>query len=450
MYNYKKIIINHKLTSIILFSIMAINTISANAILSDYCAISYNAESHIIKGVPYIGQETGIDCEICSFTMLVQYLGKNYRLYDIFYLTGSGHTLLYKPISEFKKISNKLSPPCLNPGSISSIWKKDWYLISNITGTECNITYNEEKLDESTKQAAWEEYWNRVKTYINNDVPVYTHIDMSLLTYNKKYKYFKEGSGVCHAIVIVGYNETNGTVCINDPAPAYDGRPEEGMYFYENLSTLREAVENSTKSSFIIYKYGYLTITLEDKSEPMLKEMAYKMVHFRNLAKMDGSPWAYDNIFTEDGNRLGINALKSFKKDMKPLKIIGRIPIWIFIRIGANIIYPNSSANSQIPFYSMPYFISIIKDEKLFTSEALLEIDNCSFCKTEAHLFQNESQKFGEIYDLYDQLVKMIDKKQYIRVIIKTIPIFYKINKIIDEIIEIEEMILNEGQSELK
>jgi len=395
-------------------------------------------EWHVIKDVPYVGQETGIDCELCSFTMLVHYLKKNYSLYDIFYLTGSGHALSYKPKSESKTINAKLMPPKLNPGSISSIWEEDWYLISDILGVNCNITYKEEKVDENTRQEAWEEYWNRVKTSINKDIPVYTHIDMSVLSYNKKHNIFPVGSGICHAIVIVGYNETNETICINDPGPAYDGHPEEGKYFYENFSFFKEAVEKSTKSPFVIYRYGYLTITLENKSESLPKKQAYEIVHFRNLGKMNGCKWAYDSIFLEDKNQLGINALKSYRKDMRLLKLIIKAPIWIIIGFSAKIKHPNSSA----PFNTIPYFIKVIKDEKQFISIALSKISNCSFCKNEAHLFQNESQKWSELYDLYYQFVKIIDNKQYIKAMIKMMPIFYKMNKVIDEIIEIERMIL--------
>ena len=418
---------------------------TSNSLLLNFEKL-YKDDWHIIKNVPYVGQETGFDCEICSFTMLSHYLEKNYSLYDIFYLTGSGHALSYKPRSEFKNLSQKLSPPQINPGSLYSIWKKDWYLISDILGVSCNITYLDEDIDKKNKKEAWEEYWDRVKTYIKNDIPVYTHVDMSFLSYNKKHKIFPEGEGICHAIVIVGYNETNETVCINDPGPAYDGYPEEGMYFFENFSRLKKAVENSTKSPFIIYKYGYLTLTLENKSKPLPKELAYEMIHYRNLGKMDGRPWSYDGIFIEENKQLGINALNYYKLDMNPLRIAYNVPYWIFVRIFARIIDKNSTA----PFYFMLDFIRVIRDEKKFVSQSLLKIKNCSFCKNEADLFENESQKWGEIYVLYRQFINIIEQGKYFKVFFKMIPIFFKMNKIIDEIIVIEKMILKNECSNMK
>ncbi|HEC86328.1 MAG TPA: hypothetical protein ENI49_00410, partial [Thermoplasmatales archaeon] len=46
---------------------------------------------HIIKGVPYVSMETGRECELSSIAMLVNYLGKNYSLHELFYLIGAGH-----------------------------------------------------------------------------------------------------------------------------------------------------------------------------------------------------------------------------------------------------------------------------------------------------------------------------------------------------------------------
>ena len=199
-------------------------------------------DCYVIKDVPYIGQETGIDCGICSFSMLVHYLEKNYGLHDLFYLTGSGHALGYDSGTIIKKIIPGLRPPMISPGSLECIWRDDWEYISNILGVKCNIEYTINIVDEEEN---WDEYWTRVKTYITNDTPVYTHIDMSVLTYNKKYNDYPVGSGICHAIVVVGYNETNGTVCINDPGPAYDGRPEEGRYFFtRTLVILKSLLKN--------------------------------------------------------------------------------------------------------------------------------------------------------------------------------------------------------------
>ena len=58
---------------------------------------SSNNECHVIDGVPFVAQETGYDCELSSFAMLVRYFEPNYSFHEIFYLIGAGYALASRP-----------------------------------------------------------------------------------------------------------------------------------------------------------------------------------------------------------------------------------------------------------------------------------------------------------------------------------------------------------------
>lgn len=396
-------------------------------------------QSHLVEDVPYVGQETGIDCELCSFTMLVQHLQKDYTLHDMFYLIGAGHALGGNgALQKLKHIKQIFLPPEIDPGSIECIWKNDWQYLEPILGVKTHIIYTEHPKD---SEKAWEDYWQRVKTYLINDAPVYTQIDMSKLTYYIKNNVFPPNSpAICHAIVLVGFNESNSTVCINDPEPAYDGKPEAGQYVYENISTLHDAVIRATESSFVIYKFGYLTITLENVSNALPKKQAVEITRYRNIQKMKGCPCSYDPVFVEPGAKFGIRALKLYKNKMQIIKVLPKLPTWFILNRGAQLF--SEDDNSTFPFGLISTFIPTIKLEKQFAAETLLKYCDTASCHLEGILLQNESEKWGEFYLSYNEFVELLKNKGLGSTLFLSINLLRHMQEILGDLIHIEEEII--------
>ena len=88
-----------------------------------------------------------------------------------------------------------------------------------------------------------------------------------------------------HVIVITGYNDTNHSVCYNDPNAGYYGDSRYGDYAWMPLSTLREARETSD----ISFSFTYTPV-----SPPLSKEAAFQEAFQRNIDALAGSitdPW---------------------------------------------------------------------------------------------------------------------------------------------------------------
>lgn len=396
-------------------------------------------DSYIIENVPYVSMHTDGDCELAAFTMLVRYLNKNFSYNDVFYFVGVGYALASRSriISwNFPSIPLK---PSLIMGSVICYWKQDWEFIAGLVGAECNITYSYKRkiVNVINHEEAWNEYWGRVKTYIKQDLPVYTQVDMSRLTYYQENNYFPEDSpAICHAIVLVGFNETNGTFCYHDGEPGHAGQPENGTYVYDEIDVLRRAVERAPESGYIIYKNAYCTMVLENKSNALPKKEAYEQAHNRSLKKMQGrNRDAYDEVFLRCYHRFGIEAIKALKQDLRPINILLKIPLMLFLE-------------NVFPYFSSFHWIGtatkFIVCEKQIASDVLLEQDDlCSFCQREGKLLQNETQKWKEFRSRYIDLKNILKNETLVKIMIFSIPILQNMQSTLDDIISIEEAILN-------
>ena len=193
----------------------------------------------------------------------------------------------------------------------------------------------------------------------------------------------------------------------------------------------------STESPFIIYRYGYVTITLDEIADSLPKKQAFEMAHYRNLGKLDGSLWAYDEIYREN-SLFGLDATIQFQKNMKPLKFLIQIPkYWISNRVSEKFFN-----DSIFPFDLIPSFIYVIKQEKEFASDALFNNNFDEVLKYEGEYLKNESNKWNEYYNLYLEFVNNLKNFGLVKTIINSTPILLKMNNILDEIISIQELIL--------
>ena len=123
-------------------------------------------------------------------------------------------------------------------------------------------------------------------------------------------------SGILHAILLVGFNETNGTICYHDPAAALWKHPESGTYAWMNLTKFRKSVFRL--SLYNSYQSYSIEIFTDTPDAPLDKKTAFELAHERNIKKINGDISVYDDHIVYDWGctDLGINAVEELKKDM--------------------------------------------------------------------------------------------------------------------------------------
>jgi len=384
--------------------------------------------------------------------MLYQYLGVNYSYADLFYLSGAGYSLASRPW-----IGSKIWPPIppfkpyIDPGALVSFWKQDLNFMSKLFGTNSTIIYNNSKCGINNIDA-WREYWGRVKNYLKNDIPVETFIDPIVLPWWREHIpfvkdwYDKYGVnhtrnrfvGQGHYIVLVGFNESNMSVCYNDMIN------KSCHYIWMNISDLKDG----TSYGSLCYwdDVTYITIVLENTSgSPISKEEAFRLAHERNIMKMQG--WhinAYDQEYLRLYRKFGIDALKALKNDLKPIKMIPKIQMWRYISRLINLVNPIISADL---FHHMNESVWWIIKERELASKSLLEFnyynENCSFCLYDGILLKKESEKWEEFHLLIQKLTISFYNNRLLENILFSVTTLREMTDIINDIIKLEELILD-------
>lgn len=422
---------------------------------------NYNTEkslqSHVIKNVPYVGWETDFDCELVSFATLYLYLGINYTYHDLFYLCGAGYSHASRPKANGPRVWPPTPPfkSYIDPGAIVCFWKQDISFLCDIFGLNYSIKYNYSK--KINYSEGWEEYWERVKNYIKNDQPVWTTVDVIALPWWREHfpwaKKMYEKNGLPgiggHVIVIVGFNESNKTVCYNDmvnsDSPGYIGEPNINChYVWMNISDFK----NATSLGGWAYYWDdmpYLTLVLENSCiDPFDKQQALKEVHKRNIGKMKG--WnnsVYDESYQRMYGAFGIEALKRFINDLRTESMIPRLLFWRFFNMMNQFI---GSDYSFSPFKHINTSIQWIIKEKQLTSEVLLKYANQYpdqyFFTYDGYLLENETEKWIEFKNKLIMLIESFNQEDLFIEINELSEIIQEMSDIVTDIIEIEKRIL--------
>jgi hypothetical protein len=170
-----------------------------------------NDDSHIILDpmVPYVGQGNDSYCMYASTTMQIKYFGFNITLPEILHDFGHGYIHLY----------SRFLPPTRTPFGGSGISTSNFNM--NLLADGYNLTFNDNSLYRTDENISlWNQYYARLKVYISKDIPVQTHLNPYKLTFwNERFNLSNETDGG-HAVVIVGYNDSNNSICYNDPSAA--------------------------------------------------------------------------------------------------------------------------------------------------------------------------------------------------------------------------------------
>lgn len=269
-------------------------------------------DGHIILNVPYVNQGKSLYCIYASITMIFQYYGINTSLLEVCYNSGVGYSLGYK-----------IRYPCLCiPGALMSQEAADRQFLAEIYG----LNYSYWNVNDN-----WQLYWTFVKENISQNIPVTTEILMQNLPYYKNISGNK-----AHTILLVGYNETNNTVCVHDSAATVVNHSmTSGAYIYIPIDSLKKALNLFNKK----YLFEIFKLTI---NQPLTKKEAFELAHSRNIKRMKGDAKAYDKEFIRSKlgaltHIFGVHVLKYLKhsynfRNIFFLKITDKITKTNFIK----------------------------------------------------------------------------------------------------------------------
>jgi len=225
-------------------------------------------ESHVIKGVPYVAQTEMNYCPYACLTMVFNYMGLNTSLDELLFYTGAGYTHTYRPEQRLPH---------------ADMWGGFEFMQSLFGVTERSWAPQDHNLSDDER---WAQFYTRMKENIISDVPVITMVDpFSLPSLRNQFNVsdfiwkvmFPSGH---HVIVVVGYNDSNQSICYNDPNAGYYGDGRYGTYAWMPQSVFRQAHE----------RVGiYLLMTYVQTGAPLSKNDAFDMAFERNIDNLTGT-----------------------------------------------------------------------------------------------------------------------------------------------------------------
>jgi len=415
--------------------IFAISIVWLSSMLSGLTVSAENAgtsfssvvnENHIIEDVPYVSQEDQPYCQFASLAMLVRYYVKNVTLKDILFNTGVGYSSAY-----FRPLKLQIFPGT----AVAQLSLKDTGLF---LGDLYGLSY--ESWRAKVTGDRWEQYWSELKEKITQDIPVITEVDPLALPWYKEHFNLPKGAHSGHSIVIVGFNETAGSIYYNDPGPTVFGEDEQNCtYVPLSIDTFQDALKNHTIPPGISAP-TYKIETFEKTSNPMSKEEIFEKAHNKNIQRMKGRYFeiAYRVVpFTD----YGVNGIKAMKRDLG-IGIRHQFATMLLMKIFKNVKFNDSQDNLETSFQL--YFLAV---EKQNISQYLLEKQDLSpLCAYEGALLAEEAKHWKNLSTLNNELFQAAYNR-FFKTIIESRPIIEQMKKELDEIIAIEQAIIS-GPSE--
>ena len=285
--------------------------------------LSSKSETYL-EEIPYVWQEINGFCHWACVSMALQHIGLPLNLYDVFALTGIGFSAVYVSYQDIRMmlagpvyrqlyqvqylesfleieytvmIDNNTEAGQFFAQAMDS-WNLDYQTLVGATGAQ-EALY--QSIDAGYPLILWvDPYYLPVKDY---DILRYLNVHSS-----------DTGSG--HAILAVGYNDTNNEVWIMDPGVGALGDnvayPSDGRWHYTidytNLSLAREAVG---------FGAIQITPTTNLRTSPPLDYLT--LIYQRLL----GDLTAY-KIFNVDPSIVscGANAFTRIRIDLTPINLV--------------------------------------------------------------------------------------------------------------------------------
>ena len=372
----------------------------------------YNNESYLIENprVPYVGQPTEFYCTYACLSMLIQYGGINASLGEVLHHSGIGYSLLYTRYLAPARIPSGGYVICQNAQNIQ-------FLATLYNLTPCFFVPSNGHSDKEN----WTQYWIQVKKNILNDTPVLTSVNPFSLPYlREKYNISDNTSQGGHGIVLVGFNETNRTICYNDPAAALFHDDVNGTYTYLSIDILRHAVENTTGTKFVV-----ITFTKPMHFYPPSPRERFNTAHNQNILRMKGQFTVYLPYLLPF---LGRKAVHALKQDLRMGLIHRMLTVLLYVRYNGTILQTE---------------YSIIAIEKHNVSQYLFEQENLSsICRHDAVLLQQESGYWKNLSLLVWKINEIGRNNSYLRTLLLSLSITVEMNTMLSNIMKIENSII--------
>ena len=455
----KKIIVI--LISLSLISIIGINDgisspIKNNKTTSLKYNLNINNEIHVIQGVPIIGQDTRFYCTMSSHAMILNYYGFNLTKYEVLYLMGGGFSLFYR--------STRYLIPFSSVGCAFRPSNYDY--VASLLDIEFQPFYIDLTLPEDI---IWDKIWTCIKENISLNQPVLVNLDETILFTDNIgikipstiWKYIPIHAD--HAVIVVGYNESNQSICYNDPMYSILGDEQQGSYIWVDKEIFKISFSKFTKNSpffpstFRIKSYKKpVNITYE-------KEKIIEQVYQRNIKRLQGdyryyiSDIDYPDSYNITANyTYGINASEEIKNifgnglktqiyTIFQYKLAGKFGIKNTIFTTIELMFQKlfNKEISLIFDLVIPGYKNIyrtIADEKLIISKVLLNYSDLSpKYKRCSELLKNESEQWLKIAEFN----RILLNKGFFITIPGALIILNKMDDIMENIIQIEQDILS-------
>ena len=443
---------NIKKKTIIVFSFIVLTSLlsSFNVSSSDIHSFSNNnlelPDSYIIKDVPYVSQETNFFCSYASSTMVFKYYGINLSLEDVLYHTGVGYSTIYR---------NKQNFRIPRPGWFNCQTSLTYEFISDLYGLSYEPCLVDSDLSDKEQ---WIKEWTNIKQNISNDIPIVAYVDELVLAADNLgfgifYPLLKNSNLIFgHAVTILGYNETNQSICYNDPIYGVYDKSDYGIYRWADVEKFKTSTRRISNTMWV-----HLFIDISEK--PVLIEEAFNRSHKRNIEKLKGNSSIYsDNMGKAENTSFGINAVRRLRQDFDKginNRVFTFYKYKLYNRFG--LIY--SLMNYLHKRYSSVFKITLdmivlddndiytnIAGEKNFTADYLNKMKNTlsnenlsEICEYESTLFKYEAENWTKMAEYYSEF----RKKGIFMPLLQGLNIMNKMADALDNIIAIEEAIIS-------
>ncbi len=230
--------------------------------------------SEEISGVPYVWQEVNGFCLPSALSMVLQSMGMDLSLYDILAASGSGFSMVSISVNEAMSFFPGVMVrqiPWLEfltdlyglelQFYLDSSTPYGWNALQILRGWGSNSTDYSDSASYTPFSVMKESIDAGYPLAITADTYYLPPSDYDII---RDYVGPMQPGGIGHAIVIVGYNDTSGTVRIHDPGVGltepHAGYPDDGRWNY----TMSYSTLNSTWQSC-----GYATFRLSNGTGPI-------------------------------------------------------------------------------------------------------------------------------------------------------------------------------------
>jgi len=437
---------------IILFSFIVITSLSSSFNVSSSDIYSFSTknseipDSYLIKNVSYVSQETNFFCSYASSTMVFKYYGINISLIDVLYHSGVGYSEVYRNKQDFR---------IPRPGWFNCQTSLTYEFISDLYGLSFETLVINPNLPDEEK---WIKEWTNIKQNISNDIPIAIYVDELVLAadnfgFGIFYPILKQSDlRFGHVITILGYNETNQSICYNDPIYGVYDKSDFGMYRWVDVEKFKTSTRRISENIWAL-----LFINISKK--PTLIEEAFSISHSRNIKKLKGNSSIYsNNLGKTENTSFGINAVRRLRQDFEEginNRVFTYYKYKLYNRFGLIYSLMNYLHKSYPLLFKYTLDMIVLDDndiytniasEKNFTADYLNKMKNTlnnedllEICEYESTLFKYEAENWTKMAEYYSEF----RKKGIFMPITQGLKIMNKMADALDNIIAIEEAIIS-------